>query len=623
MKHKLLYLLILSILFIGCKNKTSKEEHKATSHTIPFHDLKLNDTADFLYSSSPHKNWSVAGKVYSDRNVTHSLETTSGTGILVSKPTDSDKAELLTQFEHGDIDLELDFMMPKGSNSGIYFMGRYEVQLFDSWLKPKDSLHYGDCGGIYERMANGKGYEGHAPALNACKAPGLWQHLKVRFRAPRFDSSGKKISNACFVWVYLNGALVQQNVEASLPTLGAYFSDEKPLGPLEIQGSHGPVAFKDIRYKTYIPQGIRLKNMQLKVYKSLYKNIDTLKQLKPDRILHPDSLSQLSYNKFEQGIYTGKMIIPDSGEYIFKLQAGGPAWLWIEDTLIVSNHLSGDYFKPWYGKKRFDQGSYPFTLIYNNRYQQFKLSYEATHIPVTSLTTTSSAFPENKPDPYVIKVNKRAVVQRGFMMHKGKKLTHTIAVGLPGGINYAYSLSNYNMLSVWRGGFVDAADMWRARGEQQLELPLGGITEFSGKPSVKMLNDKDDPWPEMIPVDSEIFTHRGYQLLKNDAPVFFYTYKNVEVKDHIHRDASGKGLEREISFTLHQPNDKLYFLLADGRLIKKSPGNSYAVNNFNYYIAHIQSDGIPAIVKNDAHYRLLIPIVAKNGKASVKYDIIW
>src|SRR5699024_10232101 len=140
------------------------------------------------------------------------------------------------------------------------------------------------------------GYEGHAPRINASKAPGLWQHLKVRFKAPRFDSNGNKISNATFVYVYLNGALVQKNVEASLPTLGSYFSDEKPLGPLEIQGSHGPIAFRNIKYKTYIPDRITLNNMELKVYKSLYPNVDTLEQLKPDRILHPDSLSQLSYN---------------------------------------------------------------------------------------------------------------------------------------------------------------------------------------------------------------------------------------------------------------------------------------------------------------------------------------
>ena len=72
-----------------------------------------------------------------------------GTGVLVNEPKDDHQANLLTQMEHSDMELEIEFMMPKGSNSGIYFMGRYEVQLLDSWgVKEPESS---DCGGIYER----------------------------------------------------------------------------------------------------------------------------------------------------------------------------------------------------------------------------------------------------------------------------------------------------------------------------------------------------------------------------------------------------------------------------------------------------------------------------------------
>jgi hypothetical protein len=71
--------------------------------------------------------------------------------------------------------LKLDYMMAKGSNSGIYLQGRYEVQLLDSWgvRNPRP----GDNGGIYERWdeARGKGnegFQGHAPRHNASRAPG-------------------------------------------------------------------------------------------------------------------------------------------------------------------------------------------------------------------------------------------------------------------------------------------------------------------------------------------------------------------------------------------------------------------------------------------------------------------
>ncbi len=625
MKNKLLILLAFSSFLWGCGPKPAQKEGKGiTDHDLPFQTLSLKDTTDFNYSSSRNKNWAIAGDVTSDWKAVHSLNILPGTGILVSKPTDSDKAELLTKFKHGDIDLELDFMMPKGSNSGIYFMGRYEVQLFDSWLVPDDSLGYIDCGGIYERMANGRGYEGHAPAINACKAPGLWQHLKVRFQAPRFDSAGHKLSNARFVWVYLNGALVQQNVEASLPTLGSFYSDEQPLGPLEIQGSHGPIAFKNIRYKTYIPERIELKNMELKVYKSLYPNVDTLNSLKPDRVLHPDSLSQLSYNKFEQGVYRGTMMIPDEEEYIFKLQAGGPSWLWIDSGLVVDNNTSGDYFHPWYGRVHLKKGDHSFKLIYNNRYQQFKLSYQATHIPMTALTTQSSEFPELKPKPDIIEVkNGRTKVQRGFLMHRGEKKTHAIAVGLPGKMNYAYSLSDYNLLNVWRGGFVDAADMWRERGEQQLEQPLGGLIEFSGKPSIQALKNKKDLWPDSVAVDSNVFTKRGYQLTKNGSPVFFYTYKNIDIRDFSHPDSLGRGLKREVSFNFHGTTEnKLYFLIADGKLIRKLKEGGYSIDD-NYYIDQVKSNNAPIVIKKGAYSELLVPLSTEKNSSGIQYDVIW
>src|SRR3990170_6408673 len=103
----------------------------------------------------------------------------------------------------------------------IYLQGRYEVQLMDSWRmsNPKFDAN----GGIYERWDESKpegqkGFEGHAPRQNVSRAPGLWQHLKISFRAPRFDANGKKIENAKFLLVELNNILVHENVELSGPT---------------------------------------------------------------------------------------------------------------------------------------------------------------------------------------------------------------------------------------------------------------------------------------------------------------------------------------------------------------------------------------------------------------------
>jgi hypothetical protein len=70
------------------------------------------------------------------------------------------------------------------------------------------------------------------------------------FRAPRFEGK-RKVANARFVKVVLNGAVVQENVEVTGPTRAAPFQDEQPTGPLMIQGDHGPVALRNIEYKSY------------------------------------------------------------------------------------------------------------------------------------------------------------------------------------------------------------------------------------------------------------------------------------------------------------------------------------------------------------------------------------
>jgi hypothetical protein len=190
--------------------------------------------------------WQIVGGVSLDPGEPAKLASKEGTGVAVNGPTGRTK-HLLSKAEHGDVEAHIEFMVPKGSNSGVYFQGRYEIQVYDSWgvEHPK----YIDCGGIYQRWDDGRGYEGHGPRVNASLPPGQWQQFDVIFRAPRFDAKGKKIANAKFVKVVHNGKLIHENVEVTGPTRAAAFGDEKPTGPLMLQGDHGPVAYRNIRLR--------------------------------------------------------------------------------------------------------------------------------------------------------------------------------------------------------------------------------------------------------------------------------------------------------------------------------------------------------------------------------------
>ena len=149
--------------------------------------------------------------------------------------TGSGGIDIYTEQEFGDCVVEVEVMVPKGSNSGIYLMGRYEVQILDSFGVKKLAMH--DMGAIYSVAI---------PKLNACKKPGEWQKFVIDFQAPRFEDK-KKTSNAIFHKVTLNGEVIHEKVEVTKGATGGALGGEVPMGPLMFQGDHGPVAFRNVK----------------------------------------------------------------------------------------------------------------------------------------------------------------------------------------------------------------------------------------------------------------------------------------------------------------------------------------------------------------------------------------
>ncbi len=158
----------------------------------------------------------------------------------------------VTDEKFGDVELYLEFLIAKGSNSGVYLQGLYEVQIFDSYGS-EEAMTSSDGGGIYHRWINEQGVGGSAPKVNASRRPGEWQSYQIWFRAPRFDASGKKTENARFLRVLHNGRLVQENVECEGPTRAAMNLPEAATNPLMLQGDHGPVVFQNLYVRPLRP----------------------------------------------------------------------------------------------------------------------------------------------------------------------------------------------------------------------------------------------------------------------------------------------------------------------------------------------------------------------------------
>ncbi len=207
-------------------------------------EISLFTGTDLSGWKEPHGTWQTVKAVSLNPENPKAFQTEEGTGVLLNSP-DGKTADFFTEAEFGDCELHVEFCVPKGSNSGVYLQGRYEVQILDSY--GVEEVHYGDCGGIYQTDKEEIIWAGKAPDVNASKAPGEWQSFDIVFRAPRFDTEGKKTEDARFVKVTHNGTVIHENVSVPAPTHAAAFQDEKPLGPLKLQGDHGPVAYRNLR----------------------------------------------------------------------------------------------------------------------------------------------------------------------------------------------------------------------------------------------------------------------------------------------------------------------------------------------------------------------------------------
>ncbi|MDQ4080392.1 MAG: DUF1080 domain-containing protein [Gemmatimonadota bacterium] len=128
---------------------------------------------------------------------------------------------LVTERTFGDFKLHLEFRYPKGSNSGVYLRGRYEVQIADSVpAQPMNDL----LGAVYGFLA---------PSEVVQAKPDEWQTFDITL-------VGRMLT------VVANGKTVICNQEIPGPTGGALDSNEGAPGPLMLQGDHGVIEYRNV-----------------------------------------------------------------------------------------------------------------------------------------------------------------------------------------------------------------------------------------------------------------------------------------------------------------------------------------------------------------------------------------
>jgi hypothetical protein len=171
-------------------------------------------------------------------------------GVLEIAPG---KGDLETKEEFGDCQLHLEWCEPAPpksesqgrGNSGVFFMGRYELQLLDSFENP--TYPDGQCGALYGQVP---------PLVNACRKPGEWQSYDVVFTAPRFE--GGKLTAPGTLTVLQNGVLVQDHatlIGGTVHRAVATYTAHGPAGPLKLQDHGDPLKFRNIWIRKLAPTG--------------------------------------------------------------------------------------------------------------------------------------------------------------------------------------------------------------------------------------------------------------------------------------------------------------------------------------------------------------------------------
>ena len=571
--------------------------------------VSLQDLSAF---NNPNSNWRIVGAVQADLSQANVLTAKPGTGILANLPAEKKygmEFDLFTKIEHGDADISFEFMMAKGSNSGVYLQGRYEIQLYDSWGKPYPTLQ--DCGGIYERWNDQKpegqkGFEGTAPRMNVTRAPGLWQTMKISFRAPRFDAQGKKIANARIIRVEQNGVVLHENIELTGPTRGPMAENEVAKGPIRIQGDHGPVAFRNLVIQTYDSPAPTFPTLNYTLAEKLITLEKDLTGLAVTKRGKAETINNGATSLSNGYVLThsGTIRLAEAGRYRFQgIFEGGHARLRINNKDVIGWSEWGNT-----AEVELPAGDLPFEYVYAKNTEWARPSLGlfiegpgVRFMPLHGLGSLKLSNPEN---PVYLNEGREAVIHRSFLTFGKSKVPHGISVGDPTRMHYSMDLANGSLLRVWKGDFLNVTPMWNDRGNGT-SLPLGSVLELSDNAIILEVNG----------TKADAYRPRGYSVDALNRPTFHYDWNGLRFDDQLLPDTEAKYLVR----TLKVPTEQATFSLkaASGETIELIDKETFRING-TYYIRLQKAQ--KASIENDTDGRKSLVL---SGQGTLSYGLVW
>lgn len=594
--------------------------------------------------------WLIAGEAWSLWD-SADLQLEDGTGVVASHA--KAPSDLITTWEHGDLVLELEYLVSKGSTSGIFLQGRYEVQLADSWGVEEPTFR--DAAGISEvdGGAAGSGVEGsggpaaasigrlsagHPPRINASKAPGLWQHLRIVFEAPRFDENGGKTAPARIVDVVHNGVTVQESVQIPGPTRDAPFQDERAAGPLVLAHEGEDVAFRNIRFRHFEPvEPVMLSDVRYTLRRGEFSSLN---QMGAAPVSAEGRTFGYVWDLFGRTAdrvgmtWDGTIHIPRTGEYTFTMRfnwideipydedaVAGKGRFSIGSELVV-DHTGADSAAA--GTVHLQEGAHPFSFSYFKNRRLWRpivfFRVDAPGMPGQYLNAYRTLpEPETSYPPVPVEPLREPYVLRSFGDYDSLRMTNVINVGDPSRIHYALDADVGSLFAVWKGPFVDVSSMWTARGELQNAVPAGQRIALTHRPSLAILSDPGAPWP--VKGGEDLLEFDGYSLDDSGHPTFRYSGSGLHVREELRQEDDGRSLRRTLQLTGEAQRVDVWVLLAEGRDISERAPGIYSVDG-GYFI-DVAGDEQVRVRQGDERHELIAPVRFTKDGAALSYSILW
>ncbi len=378
-------------------------------------------------------------------------------------------------------------------------------------------------------------------------------------------------------------------------------------------------------------------DLKFVLYKGGWKKLPDFAKLEPAATDHVESgLIDLGIAKDVKGgfavVFTGKLNVPEDGEYAFKLGSDDGSRLTIDGSQVIDHDgIHGMQTKD--GKVRLRKGPRDIEVAYFDGGGQRALFLEWSGPGVSGGALSPAAAKKGgsgmKTGIPLAPTETEAILYRNFIAGGGSR---AIGVGYPGGMNLAFDADTIRIAMVWQGAFIDAARHWQGRGQGE-QPPLGdAILNFPKVVPFAVLGSDFAPWPDDVrkkstqrPDNGYVF--KGYELSSEGRfPTFRYTFNGLKVTDAPMPTGSmlqgNVALKRTLTLKGEAPS-KLYYLSAIGKSIEKQSDGRYLVDG-DLWIALRSAGGGPPVVRDlKGNKELVIGVPFKNGVGAVEETNSW